>query len=70
MKTTRRKLFEITPCGDHYDGGTGWDIYEYKKSYNEDIRRYRGDINPTYGRDKTTALLRSLYPGCKVRVTR
>jgi len=64
-----RKLFEITPSSD-YKNRTGWDIYEYNKSFNEDIRRYRWDINPTYGRDKTTALLRCLYPGCKIRVTR
>ena len=69
MKTTRRKLFEITPCSDPYMR-TGWDIMEYEKSFDEETCIYRWDINPTYGRDKTTALLRSLYPGCKVRVTR
>jgi hypothetical protein len=64
-----QKLFEIAPCGDPFNK-TGWDIMEYETSYSDQYRVFRGDLSPHQGREKTVAMLRRLYPGCKVRVTR
>jgi hypothetical protein len=62
-------LFEIYPTGDPYNK-TGWDVREYKHSYDEPTCIFRGDISPIQGRANTIAFLRQFYPGCKVRTTR
>lgn len=61
-------LFEILPCGDPYNP-TGWDIREYKASYDEQTCIFRGDLSPSQGRDATEIMLRRLYPGCTIRVS-
>lgn len=63
------QLFEIQRCGDPFNK-TGWEVREYKDSFDERFPVYRGDLSPTQGRDNTVRLLRRLYPGCKIRVTR
>ena len=63
------QLFEIVPTGDPYNR-FGWDIREYKDSYDEPTCVFRGDLSPHQGRDATVRMLRRLYPGCKVRVQR
>lgn len=59
-------MFEIRPTGDPYDK-RGWDVYEYKVSFDEPTCIFRGDLSPFYDRE-TVNLLRRLYPGCKIRV--
>jgi hypothetical protein len=63
------KLFEIVRCGDPYNR-TGWDVREYKESFDEPTCIYRGDISPIQGRERTIRYLRRTYPGCKIRVER
>jgi len=62
-------LFEITRTGDPYNR-TGWDVREYKNSFDEDTCIFRGDLGPIQGRDRTIRTLRRMYPGCKIRVER
>lgn len=61
-------LFEIYPTGDPYNR-TGWDIREHEGKYNSGRCFHRGDLSPSQGRGRTIAMLRRMYPGCKVRVS-
>jgi len=65
---TPSRLFEILPCGDPFNRA-GWDIREYRDSFDEDVCVFRGDLSPSQGRDRTVAMLRRLYPGCEIRVS-
>jgi hypothetical protein len=60
-------LFSINRTGDPFNK-TGWDVHEYQHSFDETICTFRGDLSPSQGRDRTIQMLRSLYPGCKIRV--
>lgn len=66
---TERKLFGIRKCGDPFNR-TGWEVTEYKNSFEEDVCVFRGDLSPIQGRDKAVRKLRRMYPGCKIRVER
>jgi hypothetical protein len=69
LPITRQRLFEILPCGDPYNR-YGWEIREYRDSFDEEFPIYRGDLSPIKGRDRTIQMLRALYPGCKIRTFR
>lgn len=60
-------LFEICRCGDPCNK-YGWDIREYKDSFDEETCVYRGDLSPMQSRDRTISYLRRNYPGCKIKV--
>jgi hypothetical protein len=64
-----KPLFLIKRTGDPFSR-FGWDIHEYKESYDEQYCIFRGDLSPSQGRDRTVFMLRSMYPGCKVRIER
>lgn len=63
------RLFEVTPCGDPFNR-RGYDVREYCDSYDEPTCTYRGDLSPSRGLRRTVEMLRRLYPGCRVRVSR
>lgn len=63
------KLFEILRCGDPHNK-RGWDVREYKASFDEQVCIFRGDLSPICGRDRAITTLRRMYPGCKIRVER
>lgn len=60
-------LFEIVKCGDPHNKH-GWNVREYKQSFNEPTCIHRGDLSPHRGRDATIRMLRRMYRGCVVRV--
>ncbi len=62
---TSVKLFHIKPTGDPFNR-FGWDISE--QHHDGGGWWFRGDLSPIQGRDRTIRTLRSLYPGCRVRV--
>lgn len=63
------RLFLIRVCGDPYNPH-GWEILEFCNSFDEGTCTYRGDLSPSQGRERTIAMLRRMYPGCKIRVER
>lgn len=60
------RRFSIRPTGDPYNR-TGWDVFEEDENK---VTWFRGDLSPHQGRDRTVAMLRRTFPGCKVRVER
>lgn len=61
-------MFEIKPTGDPYSKH-GWDVYEYKESFDEPTCVFRGDLSPVQGKRNTIDMLRRLYKGCKIQVS-
>ena len=61
------RLFVVAKCGDPYNK-TGWNIYEYQNSFDDEFCVFRGDLSPSQGRDNTILMLRRSYPGCEIRV--
>lgn len=64
-KNVRR--FELVPNGDPY-GKNLYDVREYGKSYSERFPIFRGDLSPVYTKRGAVSLLRSIYPGCRIRL--
>ena len=62
-----KRLFSIQQCGDPYS--SHWEASEYEHSFDDRFAIYRGDL-PHLSRDRLTAHLRRLYPGCCIRVER
>ena len=62
------RLFEIVRTGDPHNP-TGWDVREYKESFNETTCVFRGDLSPIKGRTRAFWTLRRLYPGCRIKIT-
>jgi hypothetical protein len=63
------RLFELVPTGDPYNK-FGWDVREYRDSYDEGTCIFRGDLSPIRGKQSAIRKLRQLYPGCRVRVSK
>ena len=69
MTETTARLFELVPNGDPFSRNS-WTVREYANSFNEETCTYRGDLSPIRGRANAKALLRRLYPNCRIRTER
>jgi hypothetical protein len=65
---TGARLFHILPNGDPFS--SGWEVHEYRQSFEEITCVYRGDISGLYGRNGLRVYLRRNYPGCIIREER
>ena len=65
QQTSRRRRFEILPCGDPYS--RTWDVREFVR-YSDDTCVYRGDLSGRFGRRRLRTYLRRAYPGCQILV--